>query len=140
MKNLRISRVLLPKNIPHRILIYRFGSGRARSDVFAGPACRGFSEMKRMFGFCFRCSILEVKQISPAAPHHRKVSAPRPPLRLKTQPKSHSSLTNLISISTFTPHRISAHGFFNPSHNIPDLILRQCFYVFFQPNSSIYVQ
>ena len=59
----------------------RFGAGRARSDVFDGPAWRGFSEVKRTFGFCFRCSILEVKQISPAAPHHRKVFAPRPPLR-----------------------------------------------------------
>ena len=29
------------KNIPHRILILRFGAGRARSDVFDGPAYRG---------------------------------------------------------------------------------------------------
>ena len=63
--------------------------GRARSDIFDGPAWRGVSEVKRTFGFCLRRSVVEVKKISPAAPHHRKVSAPRPPLRLKTQPKSH---------------------------------------------------
>ena len=57
-----------------------FGAGRARSDVFDGPAWRGVSEVKRTFAFCFRCSLPEVKQISPTAPHHRKVSAPRPPL------------------------------------------------------------
>ena len=68
----------------------RFWALCARSDVFDGPACRGFSEVKRTFAFCFRCSLTEVKQISLAAPHHRKVSAPHPPLRLKTQPKSHS--------------------------------------------------
>ena len=50
------------------------------SDVFDGPAWRGSSETKRTFAFCFRRSLTEVKQISLAAPHHRKVSAPRPPL------------------------------------------------------------
>ena len=40
--------------------------GRARSDVFDGPACRGFPEVKRTFGFCFRSSVVEVKKISPA--------------------------------------------------------------------------
>ena len=40
--------------------------GRARSDVFDGPACRCTSEVKRTFGFCFRCSVVEVKKISPA--------------------------------------------------------------------------
>ena len=75
--------------------------GRARSDVFDGPACRGFPEVKRTFGFCFRCSVVEVKKISPAAPHHRKVSAPRPPLRLKTQPKSHSPTAFAATSSSF---------------------------------------
>ena len=28
--------------------------GRARSDIFDGPACRGVSEAKRTFGFCFK--------------------------------------------------------------------------------------
>ena len=76
--------------------------GRARSDVFDGPACCGTSEVKRTFGFCFRCSVVEVKKISPAAPHHRKVSAPRPPLRLKTQPKSHSPTAFAATSSSLT--------------------------------------
>ena len=54
--------------------------GRARSDVFDGLAWRGVSEVKRTVAFCFRWSLPEEKQISLAAPHHRKVSAPRPPL------------------------------------------------------------
>ena len=78
------------RGCPHWFCPHRFGAGRARSDVFDGPAWRGVSEVKRTFGFCLRRSVVEVKKISPAAPHHRKVSAPRPPLRLKTQPKSHS--------------------------------------------------
>ena len=56
------------------------------SDVFDGPAWRGVSEVKRIFGFCFRCSLPEVKKITLAAPHHRKVSAPRPPLSTRNQP------------------------------------------------------
>ena len=56
----------LIRNIPHWILIFRFGAGRARSDVFDGPAWRGVSEVKRTFGFCFRCSVVEVNKISPA--------------------------------------------------------------------------
>ena len=80
--------------------------GRARSDVFDGPACRGISEVKRTFGFFFRCSVVEVKKISPAAPHHRKVSAPRPPLRLKTQPKSHSPAATPQQV----PHSITLNS------------------------------
>ena len=79
----------------------RFWALCARSDVFDGPACRGFPEVKRTFGFCFRCSVVEVKKISPAAPHHRKVSAPPPPLRLKTQPKSHSPTAFAATSSSF---------------------------------------
>ena len=33
------------------------------SDVFDGPAWRGSSAVKRTFGFCFCCSVIEVKQI-----------------------------------------------------------------------------
>ena len=36
------------------------------SDVFDGPAWRGVSEAKRTFAFCFRRSLTEVTQISPA--------------------------------------------------------------------------
>ena len=105
------TRLTLPEqSTTARVLSPPLRCGRARSDVFDGPACRGISEVKRTFGFCFRSSVVEVKKISPAAPHHRKVSAPRPPLRLKTQLKSHSP--------TATPPTPSLHHstpfLFNP--------------------------
>ena len=47
------------------ISLLRLGRQLA-SDVLDGPAWRGSSAVKRTFGFCFRCSVIEVKQISPA--------------------------------------------------------------------------
>ena len=75
-----------PNNVPPLVLTIRFGAGRARSDVFDGPGGDGFSEVKKNFGFCFRRSVIKIKKITPAAPHHRKVSAPRPPLRSRYPP------------------------------------------------------
>ena len=51
--------------------------------------------------FALSRSVVEVKKISPAAPHHRKVSATHPPLRLKTQPKSHSPTAFAATSSSF---------------------------------------
>ena len=113
-QNSKLSTPSLPRKYSALNSHFTLQCGRARSDVFDGPACRGFPEVKRTFGFCFRSSVVEVKKISPAAPHHRKVSAPRPPLRLKTQPKSHSPTAFAATSSSL--HHPLPHFFTHQSY------------------------
>ena len=78
--------------------------GRARSDVFDGLAWRGVSEVKRTVAFCFRWSLAEEKQISLAAPHHRKVSAPRPPLSAHSRHHTTNTINSPQEYSAINSH------------------------------------
>ena len=60
----------------------RFGLGCARSDVFDGPQGHDIPKVNRIRRFCFRCSLTEVKRISPvvSAPSKSRRDAPAPSL------------------------------------------------------------
>ena len=57
-----------------------------------------------MFGFCLRRSLTEVKQISLAAPHHRKVSAPRPPLSAHSRHHTTNTINSPQEYSVLHSH------------------------------------
>ena len=59
---------------------YCFGSPCNRSDVLAGPADTTYQRVNKIRRFCFRCSLTEVKRISPvvSAPPRKSPRRTRP--------------------------------------------------------------